>query len=422
MSVSSNKIIGFRNISKTDVTSTIGCPSSDESVFCNYHTINQWSFYKPVRYNSGGEPLVDADFYRVNDGFSIAGGVGYYQYPSQLVKAITNNTAWIYEKPGQSNCRYGDFRGYSHLAKPWFTANLSPAEQKIGQSFKYYYVADNPDLKLPAGVTMSLMWLLNNFDFLRGFGNGSTQAKDLYSLCLIYSTSQTPNSCMVQKVEKVLTILGDEENLLERGISVKVPTDLVAGTTYYVIPCIGNIPTSVIADADPLEDARAISISEMQGTIAQCFFYPIPTQLIQFKALEANSIEGTILSYLTLTMNAASSATLSKNTFSGISVSTTASISSSYTGSGHTIVVEMYVDGVYTSGNNIGSVKIATLNFNTMRGGGNVTRTASYSGSLEKVGAAKDEQLAVRCEITATYGANSYKDTRTLYIENINII
>lgn len=421
MGVSSNKIISRTSVTTTDISSTLGETTHKVSELCNSDNINQWSFYKPVSI-SKSFGLTDADFYSVDDGFTIGGGVGYYSYPSQLVKAIANNTAWVYNKIGKSYCRQGDFRGYSHLAKAWFMPNLSPASQKIGESFRYYYTADNPDLELPSGVTISLMWLLNNFNFLRGFSNGSTQTKDLYSLCLIYSTSQSPTSCMVQKVEKVLTILDDEENLIERGISVKVPTDLSADTTYYVIPCIANIPTSVIADADPTQDARAISISEMQGTIAQCYFYPIPTQLTTFKALPGTSISGTILEYLTLSFNAATSANLSGNTFSNISISAKAAVPSSYTGSSYTVVVDMYVDGVYGTGNRIESVKIATLNFNTMRGGSSVTRTATYSGSLEKVGAAKEEQLAVRCEITATYVTTSYNEVRTLYIDNINIM
>lgn len=104
------------NISTSLVKTTIGASTNDVGALCVHPSVNKWSKWKPVRFNTVG-PLTQANLEAVNY------GIGWNSYANiDAVKlAYENNEAVLnYNKPRGSlynePYRLGDFRGYEHSA------------------------------------------------------------------------------------------------------------------------------------------------------------------------------------------------------------------------------------------------------------------------------------------------------------------
>lgn len=105
------------NISTTLVSQTIGDSSGDVGTLCTSPSINKWSKYKPISYNSvlgiygtsGTDTTILAS---VNYGLSV--------YSSDVPTTAFSNE-WTYNRPqggSTSPYRLGDFRNYNHTANP----------------------------------------------------------------------------------------------------------------------------------------------------------------------------------------------------------------------------------------------------------------------------------------------------------------
>ena len=111
-------MIGTNNITTDIVKTTLGENSHSISNLCMSDKINKWSFYKPV-HKTTYEPLTDADFYSVNDGFQLDNSM--FLNAVKLWNSYIKNPDifWKYEPTSGYN-RIGDFRNYNHEARNWF--------------------------------------------------------------------------------------------------------------------------------------------------------------------------------------------------------------------------------------------------------------------------------------------------------------
>lgn len=421
MSVTSNKIISDTSISITDIKSALGVSSNDVGTLCKASAVNKWSFYKPVVYNgvaTGNMTDHTSVLYGVNDGFTIST----YVKPSEIFKAVVAGTSWVYNKPtggSSSPYRMGDFRSYSHLAKPWFMPTLSSSSAKIGDSIRYYHVADNNDMSLPVG-NVSIGWLIENFNVFAPYRSASTTNKNGYYLCILYATSTNPNSCFVQKLISVPNLIDNESEYVDKGIPIKVPTGLSADTTYYLIPCVATIPTTIVANPPTTEaiGSTAVQVNESSGTNFGTY-YPIPTEVVTIKTIAASSPVGTIMQYLTFELSSGT-ARMTGSVFSNLNFTVNLKVGSGYNGTSGTASVEYYVDGIIENGT-IVNKRLGENSFGSITKNSNVSRSLSYSSSLEKA-SSKEESLPIRCELTVQVGTTTYKRTETIYITDVTIV
>ena len=110
-------------ISTTLVANTLGTSSRDVGTLCTHQAINKWSKWKPVRLNTNGNPLTDANRISVRSGMSIP----MVSSEDELINYYRNNPTpqWGYNKPtNATGYRLGDFRGYEHTAYKFYEVDI----------------------------------------------------------------------------------------------------------------------------------------------------------------------------------------------------------------------------------------------------------------------------------------------------------
>lgn len=163
---------------KTGITSTIvaneiSAASRKWSVLCTHSNINKWSKYKPISFNSNGQPLTEADFKTGNYGFTINSNTG------------NNFTgSWGYNKPtgtASSPYRIGDFREYEHTEQP----PIYLAENYLSQEWNVFADSNPTLIATPTLRTGGVAYngIVNNrlnVEDLRISNTGTWGFKDLY--------------------------------------------------------------------------------------------------------------------------------------------------------------------------------------------------------------------------------------------------
>lgn len=116
------------NLTTTLVSNTLGISSHNISELCSSNSINKWSKYKPVGYNSVA-PDRSSTWYRGTDG-NCGIDVGNISSGSPVSDLIQNykNGAYTYIPPKGGSTepyRLADFGGYDHDAKQFFYSGIS---------------------------------------------------------------------------------------------------------------------------------------------------------------------------------------------------------------------------------------------------------------------------------------------------------
>lgn len=223
----SNGII-TKPVSIKDVQQTIGNASGDLGTLCKSSTINKWSKIKPVSYAKLFN-MTEADYAAVNFGFKIIP----YTHPSLVYKDVVSGAIWEYIKPTggmTSPYRLEDFIGYNHSSSQsdWYTISGTGAAES-GTRAKYT-------------TNLGLDWMVKTFGTFSAFlSGGNIKAGQLfYGLIIVPTSSSSPVSVYYYPIGDLVDYSDPE-----KSISFLIPSDLTAGSSYYIIPVITTASLTV---------------------------------------------------------------------------------------------------------------------------------------------------------------------------------
>ena len=360
-------------ITVSDINKMLGTNLKNVSELCTSDKINKWSFYKPVQL-AKSTSLSDDDYYSVNAGFTNI----VYNSPVELMNNLDHG--WKYEIP-DNNYRLGDFSGYISNRSQWFKLEIN------GKTTTNY--GGNINLT----ISDDLQNLVNNFNIFNG---KNTTNIDL-GLIISNRPFSEASSCYYYKV---CTLIDYDEK-----ISLKVDETLQPNT-YNVI--------AVLTDYTNIESGHYYYFRADSTVTAK--WYMLPYSQVQF-TVKQGTITDDVFKKVHTTVEGGSyneGSDYSGEYVSDIDFNLIVTISGDYASSDIVYSGDIYFNNAYIN-NTTKDIKIGSVS-GKLGSGESKSYNINHTDKIYYLAGDMSEKMS----LTLNLYVNGKKETRSIYINNIN--